>query len=122
MTAIRQLVAGLSGIALAGGIAVGASVALASSAHATCADEGGTFARGTCTVVTGGGTTTEDIAGPSGKVTNNPWTRVVTEPTTTTTYHGKGPGSQIGTSSTGGSTTINNPGGHEVDSVPGGGP
>jgi hypothetical protein len=122
MTAIRQVVAGLSGIALAGGIAVGASVALASSAHATCEDLGGTFAGGKCTVVTGGTTNTVDIAGPSGKVTNNPWTRVVTEPTTTTTYHGNGPGSLIGSSSTGGSTTINNPGGHEVSGVPGGGP
>jgi hypothetical protein len=122
MTAIRQVVGGLSGIALASGIAVGASVALASSAHATCADLGGTFAGGKCTVVTGGTTTVTPIAGPSGKVNeNNPWTETVTTPSTVDVYHGNGPGALISSTSTGGSTTIANPGGHEVGSVPGGG-
>jgi hypothetical protein len=119
MIAVRQVVAGLSGIALAGSMAVGASVALAASANATCE---GTFSRGVCTVVTPGAIHTDPIAGPSGKQTNNPWTQTVTDPTTTTTYHGNGPGSKIGEEQTGGSTTFANPGGHQVDSVPGGGP
>jgi hypothetical protein len=118
MTAVRQVVAGLSGIALAGGIALGASVALASSAHATCA---GTFSKGVCTVVEPGATHTDPILGPSGKETPKPWTQTVTDPTTITTYHGNGPGSQIGQTETGGSTTFANPGGHEVSGVPGGG-
>jgi hypothetical protein len=123
MTAIRRVVAGLSGITLAGGLAVGASVALASSANATCADLGGTFAGGKCTVVSGGTTTVYLIAGPSGTINeNNPWTRTVTTPSTVDVYHGNGPGSLISSTTTGvGSETIANPGGHEVDSVPGGG-
>jgi hypothetical protein len=123
MTAVRQVVAGLSGIALAGGIALGASVALASSAHATCADLGGTFGGGVCTVVTGGTTTTVPIAGPSGRVNEtNPWTQTTTTPSTTDLYHGNGPGSLISSTTTPGSTTTANPGGHEVSGVPGGGP
>jgi hypothetical protein len=121
MTAIRQVVAGLSGIVLAGGIAVGASVALASSAHATCEDLGGTFAGGKCTVVTGGTTNTVDIAGPSGRIGPNPWTQTTTQGTTTDVYHGNGPGALISSSSTPDVTTTNNPGGHEVSGVPGGG-
>src|SRR5690349_23934641 len=105
MTAIRQVVGGLSGIALAGGIAVGASVALASSAHATCADLGGTFAGGKCTVVTGTPPVTVPIAGPSGKINpNNPWTQTTTGQTTVDVYHGNGPGSLISSTTTGGET------------------
>lgn len=122
MTAIRQVVAGFSGVALAAGIAVGASVALASTADATCADEGGTFVGGKCTIVTGGTTTTVPVPGPSGTINeNNPWTQTTTTGTTTSIYHGNGPGSLISTTTTGGGTTFANPGGHEVDSVPGGG-
>jgi hypothetical protein len=89
MTAIRRVVAGLSGITLAGGLAVGASVALASSAKATCADLGGPFAGGKCTVVSGGTTTVNPIAGPSGRINeNNPWTEIVTTPSTVDIYHG----------------------------------
>ena len=122
MIAVRRVATGLSGITLLGGVAIGASVALASTAQATCADQGGTFAGGVCTVVSGGGSTTTPIAGPSGRVNEtNPWTQTVTDPTTTTTYHGNGPGSLIGTTSTGGGTTFANPGGHEVAAVPGGG-
>ena len=118
MTAVRQVVAGLSGIALAGGIALGASVALASSAHATCA---GTFSKGVCTVVTPGAVHTDPTEGPSGRENSKPWTQTVTDPTTVTTYHGNGPGSKIGEERTGGGTTYANPGGHVVDGVPGGG-
>ena len=122
MTAVRRVVAGLSGIALAGGIAAGAGLALAPSAGATCADEGGTFVGGKCTVVTGGTTTTIDVAGPSGRINeNNPWTQTTTTGTTTSVYHGNGPGSLISSTTTPGSTTFANPGGHEVDSIPGGG-
>jgi hypothetical protein len=122
MTAVRQVVAGLSGIALAGGIALGASIALASSAHATCAGIGGTFAGGKCTVVTAGTTETTPIAGPSGRVNvNNPWTKTTTTGTTTDVYHGNGPGSLISSTTTPGGTTFANPGGHEVSGVPGGG-
>lgn len=123
MTAIRQVVAGFSGIALAGGLAVGASVGLASIVGATCEDTplNGTFSGGACTVVTGGTTTTTNIAGPSGRIGPNPWTETVTTPSTVDVYHGNGPGSLISSTTTGGSDTINNPGGHTVDAVPGGG-
>jgi hypothetical protein len=98
MAAIRQVVAVLSGIDLAGGIPVGAGVAIAPSAGATCADEGGTFERG---LVHSRHRFDGDLANtrPSGKVTNNPWTETVTTGTTTT-YHGNGPGSQIDSTST----------------------
>jgi hypothetical protein len=95
--------------------------ALASSAHATCEDLGGTFAGGKCTVVTGGTTNTVDIAGPSGRIGPNPWTQTTTQGTTTDVYHGNGPGALISSSSTPDVTTTNNPGGHEVSGVPGGG-
>jgi hypothetical protein len=122
MTAVRQVVAGLSGIALAGGIALGASVALATSAHATCATLGGTFAGGKCTVVTAGTTETVAIPGPSGREPgNNPWTQTTTTGATTDVYHGNGPGSLISSSKAPDTTTTNNPGGHEVSGVPGGG-
>jgi hypothetical protein len=122
MTAVRQVVAGLSGIALAGGIALGASIALATSAHATCNDiPGGSFGGGVCTVVTAPSSTKVPVPGPSGRTTNNPWTETTTTTGGTTTYHGNGPGAFIG--SQGGTTTVTiaNPGGHEVSGVPGGG-
>jgi hypothetical protein len=93
MAAIRQVMAGLSGIALAGGIAVGASVAFAGSAQAApCA---GVQDPPTCRVVVGSfqtvdtstDTTRDPTTGPSNNPRAKPWTLETTTTTTTTTYY-----------------------------------
>jgi hypothetical protein len=98
----RQIAAALGGMVIAGGIAFGASFALASGAQAApCAGEKNGAGPGTCLV-----TTEEETSGPSGNPNAHNWTDQ-----TQTSYRGNG--SSQGTDQVeSSSTTTLNPGNH----------